>query len=54
LLCSIPDSALLLSRKEFKSDETIKRVLESVDPLHDRYDLGKGRINLKTALDKIK
>jgi len=48
------ESALLLSRKEFKSDETIKRVLESVDPLHDRYDLGKGRINLKTALDKIK
>ena len=48
------ESALLLSRKDWKSDELIKRLIDSVDPLHDRYDLGKGRINLKTALDKIK
>ena len=48
------ESALLLSRKDWKSDELIKRLIDSVDPLHDRYDLGKGRINLKSALDKIK
>ena len=47
------EGALLLSRKEWKSDQVIKRILERVDPLRDKYDLGKGRINLKTALDKL-
>ncbi len=47
------EAALLLSRKELKADDVTKRILDGVDRLRDRYDLGKGRINLKSALHKL-
>ncbi len=47
------EAALILSRKDLKTDDVIKRIQGRVDPLHDNYDLGKGRINLKSALKKL-
>jgi subtilisin family serine protease len=44
------EAALLLSRKAQKADDATKRIIDRVDPIHDQYDLGKGRINLHSAL----
>jgi subtilisin family serine protease len=46
------EAALLFSRSNWKANEVAKRVGDRVDPLHAKYDLGKGRINLKDALKK--
>ena len=50
------EAALLLTRpdlkKDLKANEVVKRIGDRVDHLHARYDLGKGRINLKSALSK--
>ena len=47
------EAALILSRKDLKTDDVRKRIEGRVDPLHEKYDLGKGRINLKFALKKL-
>jgi hypothetical protein len=46
------EAALLFSRRDLKANELSKRVGDRVDPIHEKYDLGKGRINLKDALKK--
>jgi subtilisin family serine protease len=48
------EAALLLSqpnvKKSLKPQEVAKRVSDKSDHLHLKFDLGKGRINLQTAL----
>jgi len=44
------EAASVLSRKESKSEEAIKRVIDRVDHIHDQHGLGKGRINMRSAL----
>src|SRR5262249_47932823 len=46
------EAALLFSRTDLKANEVSKRVGERVDHIHDKYDIGRGRINLKDALKK--
>jgi subtilisin family serine protease len=46
------EAALLFSRTNLKANEVSHRVADRVDPLHQKYELGKGRINLKDALRK--
>jgi subtilisin family serine protease len=46
------EAALLFSQIGLKAPEVMKRVGDRVDPLHDKYPIGKGRINLKNALRK--
>jgi len=47
------EAALMLSRKESKADEVMHRIVDKVDTLHDKYQLGKGRINLKSAMPPV-
>jgi subtilisin family serine protease len=46
------EAALLWSHKELNLGDITGRVRDKVDALHDKYQLGKGRIDLKSALHK--
>jgi subtilisin family serine protease len=46
------EAALLWSHKELNLGDISARIHDKVDTLHDKYQLGHGRINLKTALHK--
>jgi subtilisin family serine protease len=50
------EAALLLSqpdlKNEMKAKEVSKRIIDRSDHIHVKFDLGKGRINVKTALGK--
>jgi subtilase family protein len=44
------EAAMLLGRKAWKADEVTHRITDRVDHLEAKYGIGKGRINLLSAL----
>jgi subtilisin family serine protease len=46
------EAALMWSHRDLSPGDITGRVRDKVDSLHDKYQLGKGRINLKSALHK--
>jgi subtilisin family serine protease len=46
------EAALMWSHRDLSPGDVTGRVEQKVDPIHDKYHLGKGRINLRSALHK--